>query len=180
MSGHAPGYRHAPVWIDAGRINAPRRNCRPEAMEESFCTPVEAVGKSRGSAINIVAADKAHPSSSQNKKRTARHPRRSKTHILRYEDFTAFSSPTDGNRTGNRPRARTYRIAVVAGLNDPLSVLLPNDLTDMVRPHHDGSNAGCSGTAPMRPVARQIVRGSRITADELPHLPATPRGWTAA
>jgi hypothetical protein len=66
-------------------------------------------------------------------------------------------------------------MAVVTGFDDPITVLLSDDLTDMVRPNDDRADASRSRLAPMRPIARQIKLWTRITADELPHLPTAPR-----
>src|SRR5580698_5394421 len=129
---------------------------------------------------NIATPGKAHPFSFQNKKRTARDPGRSKMAMLLYEDFTAFSSPADRNGAGDRTRACAQRMPVVTGFDDPVAVLLSDNLADMVRPDHDGTDANRSGMAPMRPVAREVVFRSGIAADKLPHFPAAPRRRTAA
>jgi hypothetical protein len=47
-------------------------------------------------------------------------------------------------------------MTVVAGFDDPFSVLLTDDLADMVWPHDHGSYSRRSWPAPMRPIARQI------------------------
>ena len=123
---------------------------------------------------NIATPGKAHPFSFQNKKRTVRDPGRSKMAMLLYEDFTAFSSPADRNGAGDRTRACAQRMPVVTGFDDPVAVLLSDNLADMVRPDHDGTDANRSGMAPMRPVAREVVFRSGIAADKLPHFPAAP------
>ena len=69
-------------------------------------------------------------------------------------------------------------MTVVAGFDNPLSVLLTDDPPDMVRPHHHRSYSRRSWPAPTRPVARQIEGRPRIGAHEVPHFPAAPGGRT--
>src|SRR5262249_2064591 len=65
-------------------------------------------------------------------------------------------APPYRNRSHDRARADAQRLTVIAGFDDPFSVLLANDLADVVLPH-DHSDYSCrSRSAPMRPVARQI------------------------
>jgi len=47
-------------------------------------------------------------------------------------------------------------MTVIAGFDDPFSVLLANDLADVVLPHDHSAYSCRSRSAPMRPVARQI------------------------
>src|SRR5690242_3578205 len=67
------------------------------------------------------------------------------------------------DRTRNRARPLAgYAAAVVAALDDPLAAgRAPGDHADVVRPHHHHADAGAGGMAPMRPVAREVVRGAR-------------------
>ena len=69
-------------------------------------------------------------------------------------------------------------MTVVAGFDNPFSVLLTDDPPDMVRPHHHRSYSRRSRPTPTRPVARQIEGRARIGAQEVPHLPAAPRSRT--
>jgi hypothetical protein len=47
-------------------------------------------------------------------------------------------------------------MTVVAGLNDPLPVLLTDDFADMVRPNDNGSYPRRSRPTPMGPVASKV------------------------
>jgi hypothetical protein len=83
-------------------------------------------------------------------KKAARFPERP----LRENKFRL--SPADGDDAGERARPSANRMAVIAGHDDPLAVLLADDFADMVRPDHDRADAGGSGPSPMRPIARQV------------------------
>ena len=89
-------------------------------------------------------------------------------------------APADGDRARDRTGASAQRVTVVAGFDDPLAVFLSDDLADVMRPDDDGADARRSGSAPMRPVAREVIRRPRVAADEAPHLPATPCSRTSA
>ena len=71
-------------------------------------------------------------------------------------------------------------MTVVAGFDDPLAVFLSDDPADVMRPDDDGTDAHGSASAPMRPVARKVIRRSRVAADEAAHLPAAPCSRTSA
>src|SRR5580704_3045650 len=88
-------------------------------------------------------------------------------------------SPSDNacRRTGAHP----HRIAVVAA--DCQHSALAQDLhhlEDVVRHHADDAGRRPSrGAAPMGPIARQIVFGPGIAADETTHFPSAPSRRTA-
>ena len=54
------------------------------------------------------------------------------------------------------------RMTVAAGFEDPPAVFMADDLADMMRPDDDGADAHRSGAAPMRPVAREVIRRPRV------------------
>src|SRR5271169_973371 len=91
---------------------------------------------------------------------------------------TGRLAPADGNGAGDRTRAAAQRMPVVAGFDDPLAVLLADDLAHMVRPYYHGADA--HRAAPVRPIAREIVRRTWIAAHELAHFPAAPGSWASA
>ena len=65
-------------------------------------------------------------------------------------------------------------MAVIAGLDDPLAVLLPDDPSNVVRPHDNRADPRGARPAPMGPIARQVIARARIGPDQTPHLPAAP------
>ena len=64
---------------------------------------------------------------------------------------------------------------IVSGLDDPLAVLLADDLADVMWPDDHGADACRSGPTPMRPIAREVIGATRIGTDKTPHFPAAPR-----
>src|SRR5262249_44310162 len=86
----------------------------------------------------------------------------------------------DRARNRARPLARDAA-AVVAAFHDPLAVGGPTrDHADVMRPHHDHAYPGAGRTTPMRPVAREVVLGTRIAADQAAREPAAPGARTPA
>ncbi|MBR0798284.1 hypothetical protein JQ615_23130 [Bradyrhizobium jicamae] len=71
-------------------------------------------------------------------------------------------------------------MAVVSALHDPLTVLLPYDLADVVPPNDDCADrwATCVG-AVSSPRSCEIELRARITADLSAHVPSAPSRWTA-
>jgi hypothetical protein len=45
--------------------------------------------------------------------------------------------PSKRDGVGNRPRSGSHRMSVVAALNDPLTVFLADDFSDVVSPDND-------------------------------------------
>jgi hypothetical protein len=45
--------------------------------------------------------------------------------------------PSKRDGVGNRPRPGSHRMPVVAALNDPLTVFLADDLSDVMSPDND-------------------------------------------
>src|SRR5262249_5290990 len=88
---------------------------------------------------------------------------------------TDAAAATDRDHAAQRPRPRAHAPAVVARAYDPFAVLLADDETDVMRPHHDRADARARRRAPVRPVAREIVVRSRIAADLRTHVEAAPR-----
>src|SRR5216683_6847172 len=86
-------------------------------------------------------------------------------------------------RDDARRRARTYPhgMGVVAAdrQDGPGSEDL-NHLEDMVRHHPDDARRGPTrALPPMRPIAREIVFGAGIAANQVAHFPSAPGGWAA-
>jgi hypothetical protein len=67
-------------------------------------------------------------------------------------------------------------MTIIPALNDPLSVLVTDDLSNVMAPDHDRADrrAACVG-AIMCPRPCQVVLRTRIAADLLAHVPSTPR-----
>ena len=76
--------------------------------------------------------------------------------LLSGRDGCRQSTPSDRDRAGDRPRPGADCMTVVAGLNDPLPVLLTDDFADMVRPNDNGSYPRRSRPTPMGPVASKV------------------------
>lgn len=93
----------------------------------------------------------------------------------RPETMESSSAPPNGDGAANGARPGPQRVPVVAGFDHPLTALLTDDLADMVRPDHDGTDADRPAMTPMAPVTCQVVARTGIAADKLAHLPATPR-----
>src|ERR1700722_8787892 len=86
--------------------------------------------------------------------------------------------PPYGNRSTYRAGPGASGVVIVAGFDDPHSILFPDNLADVMRPNDHRADAGRPGMAPARPVPRKIVFRARIMGYKLPHLPSTPGGWT--
>jgi len=72
-------------------------------------------------------------------------------------------------------------VTVVAAFHDPLPVLLPHYLADVVTPDHDSAHRGAANiNAIVRPRAREVVLWTGISAYLRAHVPAAPRGGSAA
>ncbi len=68
-------------------------------------------------------------------------------------------------------------MTVVSTLDDPLPVLLTDDLSDVVTPDDNRADRGTTGVAAvMRPGSREVVLRARISPDLIAHVPATPGG----
>src|SRR5262249_55192768 len=76
----------------------------------------------------------------------------------------AAAAAADRDHAAHRQRPRAHAPAVVARPHDPLAVLLTDDDPDVMLPHHDGADARARRRAPMRPVAREIVARTAISA----------------
>jgi hypothetical protein len=71
-------------------------------------------------------------------------------------------------------------VAVIAALNYPLTILLADDLTDVVTPDDDCSDSRTTCIRPIvSPRSRKIIGWSGIVADLRAHIPAAPRSWSA-
>lgn len=72
-------------------------------------------------------------------------------------------------------------MTIVAALDNPLAVLMADDLSDVVRPNHDSAHRRATGAGTvMCPGARQIVLRPGIRTYLRSHVPTAPCGWTAA
>ena len=79
------------------------------------------------------------------------------------------------NRTGKRPGACPDRVAVIAALNDPLTILLADDFSDVVTPDDDCSDSRTTCIRPIvGPRSRKIIRRTGIATDLTAHVPPTP------
>jgi hypothetical protein len=67
-----------------------------------------------------------------------RRPRFARRRVPRPAGFGL--SVAEGDRAGDGPRPRAYAVAVIAALDDPLAVLVADNLSHMMGPHHDGAN----------------------------------------
>jgi hypothetical protein len=85
-------------------------------------------------------------------------------------------APRDDARSRARPHP--HGMAVIAADRQDGAVAQDlYDLEDMMRHHADDPRSRTAGgSAPMRPVAREIVFGPRISADQLTHFPPAPCG----
>ena len=80
-----------------------------------------------------------------------------------------------GNGTSYRSRARPDGVAVVAALHDPLTILLADDLADVVTPDDDGPDRwSTSIRSIVSPGTGQIKRRARVAADLPTHIPPAP------
>lgn len=71
-------------------------------------------------------------------------------------------------------------MAVIAALNYPLTILLADDLTDVVTPDDDCSDSRTTCIRPIvGPRSRKIIGWSGIAADLRAHVPAAPRSRPA-
>src|SRR3984957_2676964 len=85
-------------------------------------------------------------------------------------------APRDDTR--GRAGANPYRMVVIAADREDGSMAQDLDhLEDMMRHHPDDAGRRTARrSAPMRPIAREIVFGSGITPDQTTHLPPAPCG----
>jgi len=71
-------------------------------------------------------------------------------------------------------------MTVIAALDDPLSILLADDLADVMAPDHDGANPGSTRVrAIVSPGAGQIIGRAGIAPDLTTHVPTAPRSRPA-
>jgi hypothetical protein len=98
--------------------------------------------------------------------------------VVRYDKASPRAPGDDARR---RAWAHSHGMPVVAADRQygPAAQDL-NHLEDVVRHHADDARCGTiRRLTPMRPIAREIVLGSGIAADQLAHFPAAPgRGPT--
>ena len=91
------------------------------------------------------------------------------------------STHAPGDDARRRARACSYGMTVVAA--DRQYGPVPHDLNHLeyvMRHHPDDAGRGAArGSAPMRPIAREIVLRSGIAADHVPHFPTAPGGRAA-
>ena len=93
-------------------------------------------------------------------------------------DLERGVSVTEGNGAGQRPRPRSNRMTVVSALDDPLAVLLTDDLPDVMAPDDNRADRRTAGIAAvMRPGSREVVLRTRISPDLTAHVPSAPGGW---
>jgi hypothetical protein len=79
------------------------------------------------------------------------------------------------DRTGKRPRTCPDCVPVIAALNDPLTILLADDFSDVVTPDDDGSDSRTTGIRPIvGPRSRKIIRGTGVATHLAAHVPPTP------
>jgi hypothetical protein len=91
------------------------------------------------------------------------------------------ASPPEGDDPRQRSGTSPDGMAIIAASNNPLPVLLADNLSDVVRPDHDGADGGAASIdAIMRPCARQVVLRAGVTADLGAHVPTAPRSRPAA
>lgn len=66
-------------------------------------------------------------------------------------------------------------MTIISAFNDPLAVLVTNDLADMVPPDHYGTDPRASsvGTV-LRPRSRKVEFCTRISTNLIAHIPAAP------
>src|ERR1700722_20927803 len=85
-------------------------------------------------------------------------------------------APCDDTR--RRAGAHPHRMVVIAADRQYRSMAQDLDhLEDMMRHHPDDAGRRTARrSAPMRPIAREIVFGSGITPDQRTHLPPAPFG----
>jgi len=68
-------------------------------------------------------------------------------------------------------------MTVVSALDDPLAVLLTDNLPDVMTPDDDRADGGTTGIAAvMRPGSREVVLGTWIGSDLTTHVPPAPGG----
>src|ERR1700733_7555593 len=68
-------------------------------------------------------------------------------------------------------------MTVVSTLDDPLAVLLTDNLSDVMTPDHNRAHRGTAGVAAIvRPGSREVVLGTRIGPHLTAHLPSAPGG----
>ena len=66
-------------------------------------------------------------------------------------------------------------MTVIAAFNDPLAVLLSDDLPDMMTPYDNRANGGTAGIgAVVGPGSREVVLGTRIGSNLTAHVPSAP------
>src|ERR1700729_2719788 len=84
---------------------------------------------------------------------------------------------TEGNGAGQRSRPGPNRMTVVSTLDDPLAVLLTDNLPDVMAPDHNRAHGRTAGVAAIvRPGSREVVLGTRIGSDLPAHVPSAPGG----
>src|ERR1700722_5878048 len=92
-------------------------------------------------------------------------------------DLERGVSVTEGNGTGEGSRSGSNRMTVVSALDDPLSVLLTDNLPDVMAPDNNRAHRGTAGVAAIvRPGSREVVLGTRISPDLTTHVPPAPSG----
>ncbi len=85
------------------------------------------------------------------------------------------------NGARQRPRTRADRVAVIAALHDPLSILAADDLADVMTPDHDGADLRAARVRSiMSPRAREVEGRAGVAADLAPHIPPAPCAGTTA
>jgi hypothetical protein len=82
---------------------------------------------------------------------------------------------TECDRAGNRSGPGPHGVAVIAALDNPLTVFTAYNLSHMVGPHHDGANRRPARVcAVARPGACQVERGTWVASDLPTHEPPAP------
>src|SRR5579863_2466418 len=90
-------------------------------------------------------------------------------------------SVTEGDGAGQRSRPGSNRMTVVSAFDDPLAVLLTDNLADVVAPDDNRAYRGpASVAAIVRPGSREVVLGTRISPNLTAHVPAAPGGWPSS
>jgi hypothetical protein len=81
----------------------------------------------------------------------------------------------EGNRTRQRSRTRSNGVAVVAASDDPVTILLADDLADVVTPNDNGPNRWSTGIRTIvSPRPGEVIGRARIAADLPTHIPPAP------
>ena len=66
-------------------------------------------------------------------------------------------------------------MAIIAALHDPLTVFVPDDLTDVMTPDDDGTDGRPAGVrAVVRPGSREVVLRAGVATNLRAHVPAAP------